>query len=60
MSSNLFKLNGQGEKFVNSRFANEINFGILKNYFEDLDLEFIYFRTQAFVSLNSDDTESGR
>jgi len=59
MSSNLFKLNGQGEKFVNYRFADQTNFGILKTYFENLELEFIYSRTQVFVSLNSDNDDSG-
>jgi hypothetical protein len=55
MATNLFKLCGIGERFVDSRFEQFQNFQTLKSYFENRNMNFIYERAQIFVAVNSDD-----
>jgi hypothetical protein len=55
MSTNLFKLCGIGERFVNSRFDQFASFQTLKTYFENQNMDFIYERAQVFVAVNTDD-----
>jgi hypothetical protein len=55
MSTNLFKLCGIGERFVESRFEQFQNFQLLKNYFTSKGMNFINERSQIFIAVNSDD-----
>ena len=57
MSTNLFKLCGIGERFVESRFEQFQNYQVLKNYFTSKGMNFINERAQIFVAVNSDDID---